>query len=54
MFFCLVFVTPLCVSVHCCLAVVCCEKAGLLALVYGVLTVSLSLSHLVSWVRCGT
>ena len=42
------------VSVHCCLVVTCWERADLLALVCDVLTVFLSLFHVVSWVRCGT
>ena len=36
MFFCLVFVMPLCASVYLCLVVTCREGADLLALVYGV------------------
>ena len=40
-FFCLVCVMPLCASVYLCLVVTCWERA----LVCGVLTVSLSLSH---------
>ena len=44
-FFCLVFVMPLCASVYLCLVVTCWERADLLALVCGVLTMSLSLSH---------
>ena len=36
MFFCLVFVMPLCASVYLCLVVICWEKADLLALVCGV------------------
>ena len=43
-FFCLVFVTPFCVSVYLCLVVTCWERTDLLALVCGVL-LSLSLSH---------
>ena len=42
MFFCLVFVIPLCVSVYLCLVFNCWEWAGLLALVCGV---SLLVSH---------
>ena len=50
-FFCLVFAMPLCASVYMCLVclcvlvVACWEGAGFLALVCGVYTVSLSLSH---------
>ena len=40
-------------SVHCCLVVKCWEKADLLALTCDV-KLCLSLSHAVSWVRCGT
>ena len=40
-------------SVHCCLVVTCWERADLLALV-GDVNVFLLLSHVVSWVRCGT
>ena len=40
-------------SVHCCLVVTCLEKADLLALVGDVYCILL-LSHMVSWVRCGT
>ena len=36
-FFCLVFAMPLCASVYMCLVVIFCERADLLALVYGVL-----------------
>ena len=36
MFFCLVFVMPLSMSVHLCLVVTCWERADLLALVSGV------------------
>ena len=50
--FCLVFAMPLWASVYVCLVVTCWERAGLLALVYGVqLFVTFPL---VSWVRCGT
>ena len=41
-------------SVHCCLVVTCWERADLLALVVGDVYCILSLSHVVSWVRCGT
>ena len=41
-FFCLVFVRPLCASVYLCLVVTCWERADLLALVCGVL---LSVCH---------
>ena len=43
--FCLVFAMSLCESVYMCFVVTCWERADLLALVCGVLTVSLSLSH---------
>ena len=45
--FCLVFAMSLCESVYryICFVVTCWERADLLALVCGVLTVSLSLSH---------
>ena len=36
LFFCLVFVMPLCASVYLCLVVTCLERADLLALVCGV------------------
>ena len=39
--------------VHCCLVVTCWERADLLALVGDVYYIFL-LSHVVSWVRCGT
>ena len=39
--------------VHCCLVVACWERADLLALACDVNCV-LSLSDVVSWVRCGT
>ena len=42
------------VSVHCCLVVTCWERADLLALVYDVKLCFLSLSHVVSLVKCGT
>ena len=41
-------------TVHCCLVATCWERADLLALVYDVLLFFLSLSHVVSLVRCGT
>ena len=41
-------------SVHCSLVVSCWERANLLALLYVTFFVFLSLSHVVSWVRCGT
>ena len=49
-------------SVHCSLVVTCRERANLLALLYVMFScfvlfgflVILSLSHLVSWVMCGT
>ena len=40
-------------SVHCCLVVTFWKRADLLALMCDVI-VNLSLSHVVSWVRCGT
>ena len=40
-------------SVHCCLAVICWERADPLALVGDVYCILL-LSHVVSWIRCGT
>ena len=40
-------------SVHCSLVVTCWERADLLALVYMMFFVFLSLSHVVSCVRCG-
>ena len=43
--FCLVFTLSLCASVYMCFVVTCWERADLLALVCGVSTVSLSLSH---------
>ena len=53
-FFYLVFVMPLCASVYLCLVVTCWERADLLGSRLWCITVSLSLSHVVSWVRCGT
>ena len=41
-------------SVHCCIVVTCWERADLLALVGDVFFAFLLLSHVVSWVRCGT
>ena len=41
-------------SVYCCLVVTCWERADLLAFVCEVLSCFLSLSYVVSWVRCGT
>ena len=52
MFFCLVFVMPLCASVYLCLVVTCCVKADLLVLVCGVC--EFVTFPLVFWVRCGT
>ena len=40
-------------SVHCCLVVACWETADLLALV-GDVYCNCEVSHLVSWIRCGT
>ena len=40
-------------SVHCSLVVTCWERADLLALLYVMFYCVLSLSHMVSWVRCG-
>ena len=51
--FCLVFAMSLYASVYTCFVVTCWERADLFALVCGVL-LCLLLSHLVSWVRCGT
>ena len=45
MFFCLVFAMSLCASVYMCFVATCWERAELLALVCGVLTVTLPLSH---------
>ena len=45
MFFRLVFAMSLCAFVYMCFVVTCWERADLLALVCGVLTVNLSLSH---------
>ena len=53
MFFCLVFVMPLCVSVYMCLVVTCLEKADLLAVVCGV-NYEFVIYPLVSWVICVT
>ena len=41
-------------SVHCCLVANCLERADLLALICDVFIEFLSLSHVVTWVRCGT
>ena len=42
-------------SVHCCLVVTCWVRAGLLALsMILMFIVFMLLSHVVSWVRCGT
>ena len=41
-------------SVNCYLVVTCWERADLLALLCECLILALSLSHEVSWVRCGT
>ena len=52
------FVIYVCVcqalSVHCTLVVTCWERANLLALLYVMFSCVLSLSHVVSWVKCGT
>ena len=59
-FFCgsfLLFIFRVCrvvLSVHCCLAATCWERADLLGLVCDVLLCFWPLSHVVSWVRCGT
>ena len=59
-FFCgsfLLFMFRVChvvLSVYCCLVATCLERADLLALVCDVLLCFLSLTHVVSWVRCGT
>ena len=50
------FMFPVCLvflSVHCSLVVTCWERADLLALLYVMFYCVLSLSHVVSWVRCG-
>ena len=52
-YFSLVFVVLSCASVCWCLVVTCWERADPLVLVCDVLIVKLSLSPLVSWVRCG-
>ena len=55
MFFCLVFVMPLCASVYLCLVVTCWERADLLALICGVLLSTVTVTFpLVSLVRCGS
>ena len=41
-------------SVHCCLLVTCWERADFLGSCLWCLIVFLSLSHVVSWVQCGT
>ena len=41
-------------SVHCCLVATCWERDDLLALICDVFIEFLSLSHVVTWVRCGT
>ena len=48
-----VFVCYTMLSVPCSLVVTCCERADLLALVYMIFSCVLSLSNMVSWVRCG-
>ena len=53
MFFCLMFVMPLCTPVYLCLVVTCWERADLLALVV-VSNFEFVTFPLVSWVRCGT
>ena len=40
-------------SIHCSLVVTCWERADLLALLYVMFYYVLSLSHVVTWVRCG-
>ena len=40
-------------SVHYNIMVICWEMANLLALLYVIFSCVLSLSHVVSWVRCG-
>ena len=47
--FCLVFAMSLCASVYMCFVVISGERADLLAIVCGVYTVSLSLSHRYPW-----
>ena len=44
-FFCLVFAMSVCASDYMCFVVTCWKRDDLLALVYGVLTVNLSLFH---------
>ena len=51
--FCLFFVCHAFMSGHCSLVVTCWERAALLVLLYVMLYCVLSLSHMVSWVRCG-
>ena len=41
-------------SVQCSIVVTCWERANLLALLCVIFVVFLSLSHVVSWIRCGT
>ena len=41
-------------SVHCSVMVTCWERADILVLLYVMFSWVLSLSHVVSWVRCGT
>ena len=55
-FFCLVFVMPLCASVHMCFVVTCWERADLLALVlsFVVSYCEFVIFPLVSWIRYGT
>ena len=53
-YLCLVFVCHTVLSVPCSLVVTCWERADLLALLYVMFLVFLSLSDIVSWVRCGT
>ena len=52
-FFCLVFVMPLCASVYLCRVVTCWERDDLLAPVCGAHCEFVTFP-LVSWVRCGT
>ena len=41
-------------SVHCSAVVTCWERAGLLALLYVMFSCVYELSHVVSWIMCGT
>ena len=54
MFFCLVFVMPLCAPVYLCLVVTFWERSDLLAISFVVYNCEFVNFPLVSWVRCGT